>query len=177
MLYTGIRRPSDFLLAPSGNCRRIQSEFACGKLRSVAPRMPVDELQIELQSPVFHPGPEIFLHLPKSLLAGECFAPVLQAIARAAIGQVLVQRIRIPVGHPQIIDVQYRIAEPGSHQCVTDIMHVRVSICVPVLIKGKPGSTNFIETFGTEGGEGENTIFTQNAPDFGKAARQITHPG
>ena len=70
----------------------------------------------------------------ESIFAGQRFSPAAQAIAATGTGQVAVQCIGIAVGHRQMIDIEHRITEPGSHERVANVMHVRVGIDVPVRI-------------------------------------------
>lgn len=139
--------------------------------------MPVDELEVETYLVIGRAFPERSDHTLESRLADQRSIARMKRVAGAHVRQVVKQLTRVVVTNAQPVDIEDRIAEPGPHERVTDVMHVWKPVDVRVLIDARPGIGELVQAVRTQRREGEHPAFPEHPGYLAERQGQVIDPG
>lgn len=132
--------------------------------------MPVHEFEIE-QNPAFVcAGSERAGPGAEALPAGQAWLAGNGRVASAHARQVRKQTVNVFVTDLQVVNVQYRVAQAGAHQAITDVMHIGEGID----LESRPGQ--FLQAVGSERGECKYTTFLEDPRKLGKQFLRLRDP-
>jgi len=133
----------------ANGCRRYP-EFAACMNRPAAPCVPVHQFEPELQFFASHCVLQGPFQQYEFALARKRLAAAAQAVACPGRFQVGKQRCTTPVGHGQMIDIQYRVAQSGRREHISKIVHVDKRVDVQAVVDMAPCPANFRQAVRSE---------------------------